>query len=215
MCQIALYCQGYESGLLTSSWSTMLCSISSRITLPILEHLQWSPKVCAVQLHLFRKCAHSFMPSYSPLPTLISLLQKFASSFIMRVTHTQLCKIQSPRCMKSTYTHSAGVVLLHSMLSDNESPGRAAEPRWANQGSSLIVLTTECRGSSLSCETCLVLRVGLQQETKSEIQRSRVKRHEQTLFPAFLRSGFISGHPVARMFNLPLDFVNQYTLLCI
>lgn len=74
MYQIALCCQGQKSDLLTYTWSITLCSVADRIVFNIPEHLQWSPKKCAVQPQLSRKCIHTLMPSYSMLPILISFI---------------------------------------------------------------------------------------------------------------------------------------------
>lgn len=68
MCQIALYCQGYESGLLTSSWSTMLCSVSSRITLPFLNICSGHPR-CVLSSFIFLES----VPTHLCLPTPHSL----------------------------------------------------------------------------------------------------------------------------------------------
>lgn len=152
MCQIALYCQCQKPGLLIFTWSTMLCSITNRIDLVILEHLWRSPKTCATRLHLFRKCAH---PSCPPTPQ--SLLwchysKHLSHHFLWKNTHCirfNLHIVWNPHMpiLQEQFSCTACFLAITDWSS-----GRAAEPRWANQSSSPGVLTTGWREGAIPCQ---------------------------------------------------------------
>lgn len=152
MCQIALCCQCQKPGLLISTWSTTLCSITNRIDLVILEHSWRPPKACVYSF--------TFLESV-PIPHVL-LLSTLYSDVMTPNIYLIISSESNTRCIRFNLhvVLNPHMPILQEQFSctacllamTDWSPGRAAEPRWANQSSSLGVLTTGWREGAIPCQ---------------------------------------------------------------